>query len=176
MDNTERITELVDKLLELSDANSQTVIERSDKVKAIQIAQQAVKQSGIVEQNRLQFTLQATPENGELTLLTNLQKACRVLVLLLHNARKFTKKGSVTLSIERQGAYVCFMVTDTGIGIPAEEAQNIFEEFVQLDEYYDGAGIGLTVARSLARRMGGDVTLDTTYTEGARFAFKLPTA
>lgn len=47
-------------------------------------------------------------------------------------------------------------------------------EFVQLDEYYDGTGIGLTVARSLARRLGGDIVLDTTYTDGARFVMTLP--
>jgi signal transduction histidine kinase len=43
-----------------------------------------------------------------------------------------------------------------------------------LNEYYDGAGIGLTVARSIARRLGGDVVLDTSYTAGARFVFTLP--
>lgn len=48
------------------------------------------------------------------------------------------------------------------------------DEFVQLDEYYDGTGIGLTVARSLARRLGGDIVLDTTYTDGARFVMTLP--
>ena len=61
-----------------------------------------------------------------------------------------------------------------GIGIPAEEAEYIFEEFVQLDNYYDGTGIGLTVARSLARRLGGDIVLDTSYTTGARFVITLP--
>jgi len=48
------------------------------------------------------------------------------------------------------------------------------DEFVQLDEYYDGTGIGLTVARSLAHRLGGDIVLDTTYTDGARFVMTLP--
>ena len=62
-----------------------------------------------------------------------------------------------------------FIVEDTGIGVPPEEAERIFDEFVQLDEYYDGTGIGLTIARSIARRMGGDIVLDTEYTEGARF-------
>ena len=65
------------------------------------------------------------------------------------------------------------MVEDNGIGIPLEEAEHIFDEFVQLDEYYEGTGIGLTVARSLARRMNGDIILDTTYTSGARFIFSL---
>lgn len=66
------------------------------------------------------------------------------------------------------------MVEDNGIGVPLEEAEHIFDEFVQLDEYYEGTGIGLTVARSLARRMNGDITLDTSYTSGARFIFSLP--
>ena len=70
--------------------------------------------------------------------------------------------------------YRIYIVEDTGIGVPASEAEHIFEEFVQLDEYYDGTGIGLTVARSLARRMGGDIALDTTCTAGARFVMHLP--
>ena len=65
-------------------------------------------------------------------------------------------------------------VEDNGIGVPPEEAERIFEEFVQLDEFYEGTGIGLTIARSLARRMGGDVILDTSYHPGARFVLTLP--
>ena len=60
--------------------------------------------------------------------------------------------------------------------MPLSEAEHVFDEFVQLDEYYEGTGIGLTVARSLARRLGGDVVLDTTYTSGARFVMTLPLA
>ena len=67
-----------------------------------------------------------------------------------------------------------FVVEDTGIGVPPKEAENIFTEFVQLDEYYEGTGIGLSVARSLARHMGGEVVLDTSYTGGARFVMTLP--
>jgi signal transduction histidine kinase len=67
-----------------------------------------------------------------------------------------------------------FTIEDTGIGIPAEQAENIFTEFVQIDEYTDGAGLGLSIARSLARHMGGDVQLDTSYTDGARFVVTLP--
>ena len=72
------------------------------------------------------------------------------------------------------GQQVVFTVEDTGIGIPPEEAENIFTEFVQLDEYADGMGIGLSIARSVIRRMNGDITLDTTYTAGARFVMTLP--
>ena len=69
---------------------------------------------------------------------------------------------------------IAYVVEDTGVGIPPEEAEHVFEKFVQLDEYYDGTGIGLTVARGLARRLGGDVVLDTSYTKGACFILTLP--
>lgn len=69
---------------------------------------------------------------------------------------------------------ILFVVEDTGIGVPTEEAEHIFEEFVQLDEYYNGTGIGLTVARSLVRRIGGDIKIDTSYKAGARFVMQLP--
>ena len=120
-------------------------------------------------------------------LQTNLAAATRILTLLLDNARKFTKgaealhhideepleKKSVVLRLAKENDRILFIVEDTGIGIPAEESEHIFDEFVQLNEYYDGTGIGLTVARSLARRLGGDVVLDTSYTAGARFVFKV---
>ena len=70
--------------------------------------------------------------------------------------------------------FIYFLVEDTGIGIPQEEAERIFESFVQLDEFQEGTGIGLTLARSLGRSLGGDVVLDTSYTLGARFIFSLP--
>ena len=78
------------------------------------------------------------------------------------------------MSVSVVGKQVLFVVEDTGIGIPPEEAENIFNEFVQLDEYTDGTGIGLPIARSLARHMQGDIVLDTTYTNGARFVMTLP--
>jgi signal transduction histidine kinase len=176
MENADRIAELVNKMLELSDASSQTVVERTDEVTAGALARQAIQQSGIAAQSRLSFTFHDDYDTGEQLLLTNQRQACRVLALLLGNALKFTQAGSVTLTMERQGRQLCFAVADTGIGVPAAEAEHIFEEFVQLDEYYDGAGIGLTVARSLARRMGGDVVLDTDYTGCACFVFSLPVA
>jgi len=82
--------------------------------------------------------------------------------------------ANVVLRVTKGTHQVVFAVEDTGIGVPPEEATHIFDDFVQLDEYYDGTGIGLPVARSLARRLGGDVLLDTAYTAGARFVFTLP--
>ena len=89
-----------------------------------------------------------------------------------HQASSEAKQRAV-LRLSAVDNGVQFIVEDTGIGIPATEAEHIFDEFVQLNEYYDGTGIGLTVARSLARGLGGDIKLDTTYTGGARFVMTL---
>jgi signal transduction histidine kinase len=105
--------------------------------------------------------------------------------MLLDNAMKFThplafkgavpsSKARVTIIISMTPREVTFTVEDTGIGIPAYQAEIIFTEFVQLDEYTDGTGIGLSIARSLAQHMHGNVELDTSYIGGARFIMTLP--
>ena len=173
-ENTTRITELVNKILELSDANSQTVLERTDDVTAMEIATEAANVSRIYTASHIQFNMKDVDEGGEIKLRTNLQYAVRALVLLLDNAQKFTKEGEVRLSVRQQSSQVEFIVEDTGIGIPSDEAEHIFDEFVQLDDNYDGTGVGLAVARNIVRRLHGDITLDTSYTGGARFIMTLP--
>jgi signal transduction histidine kinase len=76
--------------------------------------------------------------------------------------------------VQQQDGMMAYIVEDSGKGVPSQEAEHIFAEFVQLDEYYDGTGIGLTVARSIARRLGGDIRFDASYSGGARFVMTLP--
>lgn len=173
-ENTNRITSLVNKMLELSDANSQATIQRTDQVSASQIVMQAIEASAINRAQHLTFIVLMGDEAEETLLTTNLRQASRALTQILDNARKFTKQGTVRILTTISSKTVNFIVEDTGIGVPASEADHIFEEFVQLDEYYDGTGIGLTVARSIARRLGGDVILDKTYSPGSRFIMRLP--
>lgn len=187
MENTDRITGLVNKMLELSEASSNAVIQRTDTVSVTQLANQAVDNASISSVDGVNFLQTIAPEAESLRVSTNLRYAARALSLLLDNARKFLAKpgmpavGMVRLHIQTDTSCVRFVVEDTGIGIPAAESEHIFEEFVQLDEYYDGTGIGLSVARSIVRRLGGDITLDTTYgfsadetKSGARFVMTLP--
>ena len=188
VENSERITRLVDKMLDLSLVNCHQHAERVDKVKTSEVAYRAVQQSGISSAKHLDFKLQLGARTDSVLITTNLKAAIKALTLLLDNAQKFThplayrngkapnEKPHVTLSahIESESGYVSYIVEDTGIGIPAKQAENIFNEFVQLDEYTDGTGIGLSIARALTRYMDGDIVLDTTYTKGARFVMKLP--
>ena len=185
VDSTARITGLVNKMLELSDISSNTVLNRDEEVTAQYVASLAVMTSGIEKAEHLDFELH-DEAGSDLPFKTHLYSAVRIVELLLDNAIKFTrppeaymaqlkvkKKERVKLTAGCQDGVVRFVVEDTGIGIPEKEADHIFDEFVQLDEYYDGTGIGLAVARSLARRLDGDVVLDTNYGKGARFVVTL---
>jgi signal transduction histidine kinase len=178
IENSERITSLIDNMLDLSELYSNTNIPTTDTVSPADIARQAADQSGIRQAPHVVFTLDVQSTAAAVTFVTNRKAAVKSLTLLLDNAVKFTRPQTdarVTLSVSAVGQQLQFVVEDTGIGIPPEQAEHIFTEFVQLNDYVDGTGIGLTIARSVCRHMGGDVTLDTTYTSGARFVMTLPT-
>jgi signal transduction histidine kinase len=102
----------------------------------------------------------------------------RLLGTIVGNAYKFTATGSVTAGAEVLGNRVFFRVTDTGIGIPPEARGLIFDEFRQVDgsqtRRYGGSGLGLTLARQLARIMGGDIDVDSTPGAGSTFIVDLP--
>lgn len=186
VENSERVTQLMDKMLDLSMINSRAHINLNDKVKAADVARQAAQQVEITRAEHLDFSLDITPAAADAVITTNQKQAVKALMLLLDNAKKFTHplayrnrpvpsdKPSVKLTVSTGQQTVSFTVEDTGIGVPPEQAENIFTEFVQLDEYTDGTGIGLSIARSLARHMRGNVTIDTSYTAGARFVLTLP--
>ena len=106
-------------------------------------------------------------------------KLDQILLNLLSNAVKFTKEGTVTLDCDwheeqRVGISVC----DTGVGIPSDELERIFEPFVQvgrsLTEGSQGTGLGLAISRDLARAMGGDITVSSEIGKGSQFRLTLP--
>ena len=179
-ENTDRIIKLVDRMLMLSDVNSDAEIERNDHTDIQTVVSMAIKHSAIdthtLPENKnakVSFQVLNHAKTNASTLLTNKVQTSRILAHLFENAMKFTHEGSITLKMELTDGKVRFIVEDTGIGIPVDQAEHIFEEFVQLDSFTDGTGIGLTIARSVARRMGGNLWLDTSYDKGARFVFEL---
>lgn len=167
---------LVYKMKDATEMGSDTPIERVDNIVAEQVAKRAVAESAIDQCQYFTFQLTITPQAASM-LQTDEKRAAHALALVLDNAKKFTTDGSVTLTVDAdlQASQICYTVADTGVGVPAAEAEHIFEPNVKLNSYFDGQGLGLTFARSIARRLGGDLVLDTTNTEkGARFVLTLP--
>lgn len=114
------------------------------------------------------------PGIDDLTIHTDRRRVEQVLINLLSNAAKFTREGKITLSYSVEGDNLVFAVTDTGSGIPAGKEELIFERFEKLDNSTQGAGLGLPIARLVAGLLKGTVTLDASYTGGARFLFTVP--
>lgn len=113
------------------------------------------------------------PACDELIINSNYNYIVQVLDNLLGNASKFTHEGSVTLAYEvkKEENQLIFTVTDTGIGIPVEEQERVFERFVKLDNFSQGAGFGLSICRIVAERLGGYLRIDKGYTQGTRVIF-----
>ena len=174
-ENTNRITSLINRLLDLSESSSRNKIERNDTIGILQLCQTAIAASGVADNPLHRFSFEA-PDIGEAqTIQTSEQYAVQAIGHLLDNAIKFTPaEGSIRMRCETDADKITISIEDTGCGVPKEKANDIFEEFVQLDEFKTGVGIGLPLSRNIARRLGGDLTLDTTYTQGARFVLTLP--
>jgi signal transduction histidine kinase len=106
------------------------------------------------------------------------EKLRQIVINLLSNAAKFTARGSIRLEARAANGSVAIAVADTGIGIPADKLEVIFEEFEQADasstRVHGGTGLGLTIARRLARLMGGDIRAQSVPGGGSTFTLTLP--
>ena len=173
-DNAMSITSLINNMLEFSDALSRTVIERTDTISPEEIANTAIDKAKNAFTDNVNFSLDISDDARTIQIQTHKGSAAKALAQLIENGFKFTSKGEVRLSVSLQPSEVCFVIEDTGIGIPADKASVIFDDFVQIDNFSDGTGIGLPMARNIAQRLGGDIRLDPEYNNGARFILTLP--
>jgi len=119
--------------------------------------------------------------NGDLRVRADGERVEQILVNLLSNAVKFTDEGgSITLDYGADGDEIVVSVADTGIGIPGDQLEAVFEPFAQLphagSKRSSGVGLGLAISRDLARAMGGDITLASTVGAGSTFTLRLPGA
>jgi signal transduction histidine kinase len=133
----------------------------------------------LAEQNKNRLILNAQENLGALTV--DPLRLRQILLNLLSNACKFTKEGEVKLQARRMADgrdVIELSVSDTGIGMTAEQQAKLFEEFTQADattaQRFGGTGLGLAITRKLARIMGGDVTVTSEPGKGSTFTVRLP--
>jgi hypothetical protein len=133
----------------------------------------------VAEEKGLTFNVELDPELPP-SIDTDDMRLRQVLRNLLSNAMKFTERGRVKLRVYRAATdVVAFAVADTGIGIPKDKQQLIFESFQQADgstsRKYGGTGLGLTISREIAGLLGGDLRVESTPAVGSTFTLYLPT-
>ena len=132
--------------------------------------------SSLAKTKKLDLTASVSAEVGRV--FADGPKLKQVLLNLLGNAIKFTETGSVRVTAERQGAELRVSVRDTGIGVPAEDSERIFESFQQgksgMTGKYQGTGLGLAISRQLVEMHGGKIWVKSTPGQGSTFTFTIP--
>jgi signal transduction histidine kinase len=124
----------------------------------------------------IRFQVQPGPDAA---VAADTEKVRQILLNLLSNAVKFTEPGGrVDVDWRVNGRTALIRVRDTGIGIPSDRLDHIFDPFVQVDadlaRTRQGTGLGLAIARELAQRMGGDITVESAVGKGTTFTVQLP--
>lgn len=173
--NTREITNFVNELLEFSDNEGQNRYSITDDIKINEFCNDLIKAAQMVNNGRLELICDSHVDDTK-TIKSNSLALQRILRQLIGNGMKFTEKGSVTLStaLSDDLSQLFISVTDTGIGIPAEVQDRIFEKFYKVDSFKKGLGLGLPMAYRIAHQLGGDLQLDKEYTGGTRFVLSLP--
>ena len=172
--NTRQITSLIDEMLALAMNEAQESVNKNDHVEINDLMRDLLQenQGNVNKDTRLDFQ---TTLPDDFKILTNESLLKSILNALLDNAIKNTTNGQIVIKADIDDEQMLTLaVEDTGCGIPAAEAEHIFERFVKLDTFKEGIGLGLPLCRTLADKLGGSVKLDTTYQKGARFIVRLP--
>ncbi|MEI7501357.1 MAG: ATP-binding protein, partial [Bacteroidota bacterium] len=131
-----------------------------------------------VGKKRLQLSYNNTLPSKEAIIKTDREKIFAILTNLVKNAIKYTNKGSIEFGYEKKDEYLEFFVKDTGIGIPKNREEAIFERFIQADiedKYaYEGAGLGLSIAKAYVEMLGGKIWVESEPGKGSTFYFTIP--
>lgn len=177
---------LINDILDLSKVEAGRLEIEAREVRLSSLVHDLTSQfKALATEKGLVFTIELTPEAPDV-MITDDQRLKQILKNLLANAIKFTSQGSVTLKITSapdeagmaDGEVISFSVMDTGIGIPIDKQQAIFEAFQQADgttsRNFGGTGLGLTISRRLASLLGGKIQITSKEGEGSTFTLYLP--
>ena len=171
--SAQQITTLIDEIIGLSLIETTEKMRRDDVAHINRLLREVMTEyrNHLSKDTKLQLE---TTLADDFTVQTNVNMLKRIVSALTENATKYTEKGHITLKASADEKTLTITVEDTGCGIPEKEAENIFGRFVKLNSFKEGIGLGLPLSRKLAKQLGGTVTLDTTYKDGARFILTTP--
>lgn len=186
---SEMLTRMIEDIMEISELESATEVKLTDSINVHTLVGDVIKSVHVPEEKKTILQIITDIQVPENYAFRSKEEWVRhVLFNIISNAVKFTDSGTITVGVQvkdyaaerslRKRSALQFIITDTGRGIPAEHREAIFDRFFKVDEFIPGTGLGLSVCRLIARRLGGDVILDTDYqgttsAAGSRFIFSV---
>lgn len=171
--NCDLLLKLINDILDLSKIESGRLNYNVSEVELRDICQEAyvVQSLKMTSDVALLYNSVAMPS---VRLWIDPHRVEQVLLNLLSNAIKFTSKGFISLFYEVEDMFVRVSVMDTGIGISEEKLESVFERFVKLDDFYQGAGLGLPICKMIVEKLGGEIGVRSELGKGSTFWFTLP--
>lgn len=169
--NSDLLLRLINDILDVSRLEADRVTFTIEKCDVVPLCQQVLASVSQARKSENEFIFECDRESVDLR--TDTQRLQQVIINLLSNADKFTRNGKITLKLEvdDEKRVATFSVSDTGTGIPLEKQKLVFERFEKLNEYVQGTGLGLSICKLTVEKWGGEIWVDSGYTDGARFVF-----
>jgi signal transduction histidine kinase len=177
LNNAERLLNQIDSLLDFAKIEAGKMEVHVEPVKVNEVIQGAIS---TIEPTLNCAYIRIIREIGSdlPALNTDREKLRQIVLNLLDNAVKFTERGEIKIATSQQNGSLKLIVSDTGIGIPKEELNKIFEEFHRGDSYgtknYRGTGLGLAIVKQFVNLLGGDVAVESEVGKGSVFTVTLP--
>ena len=174
--NAERLLTLIDSLLDISAIEAGKIEVRIAPVQVEEIVRSAVATIESTAGNHVHISRHITP--NLLVVNTDHDKLRQILLNLLDNAVKFTERGEIRIDVIQQNGSLKLAVSDTGIGIPEQDLNRIFEEFHRVGSLngkkHRGTGLGLAIVKRLVGLLGGSIEVSSKVGEGSSFTVTLP--
>lgn len=180
-ENGKQLLNMIDNTIHLSKIETEAIEVKHSFCKINTLLRDVYNQFAphVPDSKDLRLSINLDVHNPEFGFSTDNQLLKEALTILLDNAVKYTQKGTVTLGYEMiRNEYIKFTVSDTGIGIPKDEFENIFSRFYRVanpvNQSTSGSGIGLPIAQHYIALLGGELEFDSTLNQGSRFWFSIP--
>lgn len=173
--NNELLLRLINDILDFSKIESGTLDFFKEKIDIKDICQHVYLINSIKMKQDVSFIFDIN-NLPSISIYADSKRVSQVITNFISNAIKFTEKGFIQLSYELTSENeVRVTVSDTGIGIPEEYVESIFDRFIKVDEFRQGSGLGLSISKMVIEKMGGRIGVNTSYKNGSSFWFSIPT-
>ncbi len=170
--NSEILLQLINDILDLSKIEAGTLEYARHPMDLAELCRNIYE----IHKDRVQdgVTLVLDDINDHLVINEDQNRITQVITNLITNAAKFTSKGEIRFGYQVKNDMIEFKVSDTGIGIPADKVDRVFDRFVKLNDFAQGSGLGLSICKMIVMKAGGDMSVVSEEGKGSVFTFTLP--